>query len=72
MLKFNQSVVGSQVLDTLQKAAKNETFGGFKVNPDSIQQIVPSLTTTSTEGTVLFQYFMVAFDFKIIYIFSYY
>ena len=69
MLKFNQSVVGSQVLATLQNAAQNGTFGGFQVDPDSIKEIAPSPTTTSTEGTVLFQYFMVAFNSKSIYIF---
>lgn len=49
MLKFNQSVVVSEVMTTLQEAAKGGTFGGFQIN--SIKQIFPQFATP-TKGTM--------------------
>ena len=48
MLKFNQSVVVSEVMTTLQEAAKGGTFGGFQIN--SLKRI--SQTATPTKGTI--------------------
>ena len=57
-MKFNQSVVASDVLSVLKKAAETDSFGGFKVDPDSIELISPPTTgTSSTKGTVSFIYF---------------
>ena len=39
MMKFNQSVVVGNVLTVLSDAARQDKFGGFKVNPDSIKQV---------------------------------
>ena len=50
ILKFNKSVVVSEVMTTLQEAAKGGTFGGFQIN--SIERIFPQ-PTTPTEGTIL-------------------
>ena len=50
-MKFNQSVVVSEVLNVLKTAAKEENFGGFKVDPNSIEQVSPPPTdTSSTKG----------------------
>lgn len=51
-MKFDQSVVASEVLSVLKKAAENDEFDGFKVDPNSIKQISPP--TTGTKGTVSF------------------
>ena len=40
MMRFNQSVVVSNVLIVLSHAARQDRFGGFKVNPDSIKQVL--------------------------------
>lgn len=48
-LEFNQSVVASEVMTTLQEAAKRGTVGGFQIN--SIKQISPQ-PATPTEGTI--------------------
>ena len=48
VLKFNQSVDVSEVMTTLQEAAKGGTFGGFQI--DSIERI--SQPATPTEGTI--------------------
>ena len=40
MMRFNQSVVVSNVLIVLSDAARQDKFGGFKVNPDSIKQVL--------------------------------
>lgn len=54
-MKFDQSVVAIEVLSVLKKAAENDEFGGFKVDPNSIKQISPPTTgTTGTKGTVSF------------------
>ena len=49
MLKFNKSVVASEVMTTLQEAAKGGTFGGFQIS--SIARIFPQ-HATPTEGTI--------------------
>lgn len=48
-LEFNQSVVASEVMTTLQEAAKRGTVGGFQIN--SMKQISPQ-PATPTEGTI--------------------
>ena len=40
MMRFNQTVVVSNVLIVLSDAARQDKFGGFKVNPDSIKQVL--------------------------------
>ena len=40
MMRFNQSVVVSNVLTLLSDAARQGQFGGFKVNPDSIELVL--------------------------------
>ena len=49
MLKFNKSVVVSEVMTTLKEAAKGGTFGGFQIN--SIKRIFPQ-PATPTEGAI--------------------
>ena len=50
-MKFNQSAVVSEVLNVLKTAAKEDNFDGFKVDPNSIEQISsPPTDTSSTEG----------------------
>ena len=54
-MKFNQSAVVSEVLNVLKTAAKEDKFDGFKVDPNSIEQISPPTTgTSSTKSTVSF------------------
>ena len=49
MMRFNQSVVVSNVLTLLSDAARQEQFGGFKVNPDSIELVL--MPTDGSEST---------------------
>ena len=49
MMRFNQSVVVSNVLTLLSDTAREDQFGGFKVNPDSIEQVL--IPTDGSEGT---------------------
>ena len=49
MMRFNQSVVVSNVLIVLSDAARQDKFGGFKVNPDSIKQVL--IPTDGSEST---------------------
>ena len=49
MMRFNQSVVVSNVLTLLSDAAREDQFGGFKVNPDSVKQVL--MPTDGSEGT---------------------
>ena len=49
MMWFNQSVVVSKVLTVLSDAARQDKFGGLKVNPDSIKQL--SIPTDGSEST---------------------
>ena len=51
-MKFNQSAVVSEVLNFLKTAAEEDNFDGFKVHPNSIEQVSPAPTDTSgTKGT---------------------
>ena len=53
-MKFNQSAVVSEVLDVLKTAAKEDKFDGFKVDPNSIEQVSAAPTDTSgTKGTTV-------------------
>ena len=57
-MKFNQSAVVSEVLNVLKTAAKEDNFDGFKVDPNSIEQVsLPPTDTSSTKGTRLCLYF---------------
>ncbi|CAH3164508.1 unnamed protein product, partial [Pocillopora meandrina] len=49
MMRFNHSVVVSNVLIVLSDAVRQDKFGGFKVNPDSIKQV--SISTDGSEST---------------------
>ncbi|CAH3150434.1 unnamed protein product [Pocillopora meandrina] len=49
MMRFNRSVVVSNVLTVLLDAARQEKFGGFKVDPESIKQVF--ITTDGSEST---------------------
>ena len=49
MMRFNQSVVIRNVLIALSHAARQDKFGGFKVNPDSIKQVL--IPTDGSEST---------------------
>ena len=52
MMWFNQSVVVSKVLTVLSDAARQDKFGGLKVNPDSIKQLStpPDGSENTTKG----------------------
>ena len=51
-MKFNRSAVVSEVLNVLKTAAKEDNFDGFKVDPNTIEQVSPPPTDTSgTKGT---------------------
>nr|XP_058944931.1 uncharacterized protein LOC131772987 isoform X1 [Pocillopora verrucosa] len=49
MMRFNQSVVVSNVLIDLSDAARQDKFEGFKVKPDSIKQVL--IPTDGSEST---------------------
>ena len=49
MMRFNHSVVVNNVLIVLSDAARQEKFGVFKVNPDSIKQV--SIPTDGSGST---------------------
>ena len=49
MMRFNQNVVVSNVLIVLSHAARQDKFGGFTVNPDSIKQVF--IPTDGSEST---------------------
>ena len=54
MMKFNQSVIASKVLNVLKDAARQDKFGDFKVDPESLKVISPSPTDTAgTKSIVL-------------------
>ena len=57
-MKFNQSAVVSEVLNVLKTAAEEDNFDGFKVDPNSIEQVTPPPTDTSgTKGKTVCLYF---------------
>ena len=49
MMSFNRSVVVSNVLTVLLDAARQDKFGGFKVDPESIKQVF--IATDGSEST---------------------
>ena len=49
MMKFNQRVVVNTVLTVLSDAARQDKFGDFEVNPDSIKQVF--IPTDGSEST---------------------
>ena len=49
MMRFNRSVVVSNVLTVLLVAARQDKFGGFKVDPESIKQVF--IPTDGSEST---------------------
>ena len=49
MMSFNRSVVVSNVLTVLLDAARQDKFGGFKVDPESIKQVF--IPTDGSEST---------------------
>ena len=49
MMRFNRSVVVSNVLTVLLDAARQDKFGGFKVDPESIKQVF--IATDGSEST---------------------
>ena len=49
MMRFNRSVVVSNVLTVLLVAARQDKFGGFKVDPESIKQVF--IATDGSEST---------------------
>ena len=49
MMRLNRSVIVSDVLTVLLDAARQEKFGGFKVDPESIKQVF--ITTDGSEST---------------------
>ena len=57
-MKFNQNAVVSEVLNVLKTAAEEDNFDGFKVDPNSIEQVSPPPTDTSgTKGKTVCLYF---------------
>ncbi|XP_066024495.1 fibroblast growth factor receptor 2-like isoform X2 [Pocillopora verrucosa] len=50
MMKFNQSVIVSNVLTFLSDSARQDKFGAFKVDPDSIKQVL--IPTDGLESTM--------------------
>ena len=55
MMRFNQSVIVSNVLTFLSDAARQDKFGAFKVDPDSIKQVL--VATDGLESTTQGKYF---------------
>ena len=55
MMRFNQSVVVSNVLTLLSDAARQDQFGVCKVNPDSIELV--SIPTDGSESTTKGKYY---------------
>ena len=55
MMKFNQSVIVSNVLTFLSDAARKDNFGVFKVDPDSIKQVL--IPTDGLENTTQGKYY---------------
>ena len=49
MMRFNRSVVVSNVLTVLLVAARRDKLGGFKVDPESIKQVF--MPTDGSEST---------------------
>ena len=54
MMRFNQSVIVSNILTFLSDAARQDKFGAFKVDPDSIKQVL--IPTDGLESTMQGKY----------------
>ena len=54
MMRFNQSVFVNNVLTVLSDAARQDKFGGFKVNPGSIKQVFIPTTARKAQRKVNF------------------
>ena len=55
MMRFNQSVILSNVLTFLSDAERQDKFGAFKVDPDSIKQVL--IPTDGLESTTQVKYY---------------
>ena len=55
MMKFNQSVIVSDVLTFLSDAARQDKFGVFKVDPGSIKQVL--IPTDGLESSTQGKYY---------------
>lgn len=49
IMSFNQSVAVSNILTLLSDAAGQDQFGGFEVNPDSVELVL--ITADGSEST---------------------
>lgn len=54
-MRFNQSIVVSDALTLLSDAARQDQFGGSKVNPDSIKLVL--ISTDGSESTTKGRYY---------------
>ena len=65
MMRFNQSVFVSNVLTVLSDAARQDKFGGFKVNPDSIKQVfIPTDGSESTTKGKFYKEIVYTYSFE--------
>ena len=55
MMKFNQSVIVSDVLTSLSDAARQDKFGVFKVDPGSIKEVL--IPTDGLESSTQGKYY---------------
>ena len=55
LMKFNQSVIVSDVLTSLSDAARQDKFGVFKVDPGSIKQVL--IPTDGLESSTQGKYY---------------
>ena len=55
LMKFNQSVIVSDVLTSLSNAARQDKFGVFKVDPGSIKQVL--IPTDGLESSTQGKYY---------------
>ena len=55
MMRFNQSVILSNVLTFLSDAARQDKFGALKVDPESIKQVL--IPTDGLESTTQGKYY---------------
>ena len=55
LMKFNQSVIVSDVLTSLSDAARQDKFGVFKVDPGSIKEVL--IPTDGLESSTQGKYY---------------
>ena len=55
LMKFNQSVIVSDVLTSLSDAARQDKFGVFKVDPGSIKEVL--IPTDGLESSTKGKYY---------------